>query len=105
LFVIWTPGGNSFRTKLLAFATSLLPVFPDQDPVGRPLAGWLILIDSAATRMPLVTAPVQVPYEQLVAVADYMYRICWLAAKPSPTSPNISTAQQTAILAAYNLNF
>lgn len=105
LFTIWQPGGIALRTKVGLFASSLLPVFPDGDPVGRPIAAWLILIGSSGTTMPTVVAPAQIPYEQLVTVADYVYRICWLAAKPSTASPNISTAQQTAVLAAYNLNF
>jgi hypothetical protein len=105
LFAIWELGGNTLRTKLTAFEVALLPIFPDQTPVGRPIANWLVLIASSATQLPSVTAPTKIPYEQLVTVADYIYRICWLAAKPSPSSPNISTAQQTAILAAYNSNF
>ncbi len=105
LFTIWLAGGNTLRTKVTAFETALLLVFPDQAPVGRPIANWLVLLASVATQMPSVTAPAKIPFEQLVTVADYIYRVCWLAAKPSPASPNISTAQQTAVLAAYNLNF
>lgn len=105
LFALWSPGGDGLRTAVLAFATNLLPVFPDSDVVSRPIASWLILIQSFGTQMASVTAPAQVPYEQLVAVANYVYRICWLGAKPTPQSPNITTAQQTALLAQYNANF
>jgi hypothetical protein len=105
LFSIWQPGGNTLRTKVTAFEVALLPLFPDQDDVGRPIANWLVLIASSASQMPSVTAPAQIPYEQLVTAADYVYRICWLAAKSTPQSPAISTAQQTAILTAYNANF
>ncbi len=105
LFAIWETGGNTLRTKLTAFEASLLPLFPDQAPVGRPIANWLVLIASSAANIPSVVAPALIPYEQLVTAADYIYRICWLAAKPTAQSPAITTAQQTAILAAYNLNF
>lgn len=105
LFVLWAPGGNNLRTAVAAFAAALLPVFPNSDAVGRPIAAWLILIASLAQQMPSVTAPTQIQYELLVTAADYVYRICWLGAKPTPGSPNITSAQQTALLVAYNANF
>jgi hypothetical protein len=105
LFTLWLPGGDALQSAVAAFADTLLPTFPDGETVGRPIADWLVLIASIAQQMPSVTAPDQVPYGQLAAAADYVYRICWLAAKPTPQAPAISNAQQAAILTAYNANF
>ena len=107
LFALWESGADALKTAVTAFDTVLLPDFPDDDVVGRPISSWLILIASLAARMPTGTEPgaIVVPYGQLVTAADYVYRICWLGAKATPTSPNITTAQQTALLAAYNANF
>jgi hypothetical protein len=109
LFTLWTGGGNSLRNALAAFTSSLLPLFPDQDTIGRPIADWLTLIGAAAQLMPGVAPLVTIPFEQLVTAADYVYRICWLGAGVTATlgvpPPQITTAQRTALLAAYNLNF
>lgn len=106
LFALWDVGGNSFKNAVAAFAAALLPVFADADATGRPLANWLVLIASIAAQMPSGTPPTKVDYTIFFVTAnDYVYRICWLGAKPSPQSPQITTAQQTALLAAYNANF
>lgn len=105
LFALWQPGGDDLRSAVIAFAQDLLPEFPESDVVGRPIASWLVLIASASQTMPDATAPAQIPYGMLARVADYVYRICWLGAKPTPESPDISTEQQAAILASYNDNF
>lgn len=106
LFALWVAGGNTLRSALAAFAAALLPTFPDQDQVARPIADWLTIIAATAQQMPSLTAPSKVDYTLLFVPAnDYVYRICWLAAKPSVNSPDITTAQQTAVLAAYNANF
>lgn len=106
LVALWTPGGNVFRDAIAAFAADLLPLFEDQNTVGRPIANWLTTIAAIAFQMPSVIAPAQVDYGQFFVTAnDYVYRMCWLAARPSPLSPAITNAQQTAILAAYNARF
>lgn len=103
---VWVPGGNLFRTSVGGFGAQLLPVFPDQEPVGRPIANWLTLITAIASQMPSVVAPTQVDYAlYFVPSNDYIYRLCWLASKPSPLSPQITSAQQTAILNTYNTFF
>jgi len=105
LFQLWTPGGDTLKSALAAFATTLLPTFLEQDTVGRPIANWLIAIAAQAQQMPSVVAPAQVPYTMLQTSADYVYRICWLGAKATSDSPQITNAQQTALLTAYNANF
>ncbi len=106
LFALWLAGGNTFRTALATFAAQLLPVFLDSDQVGRPVANWLTLIAGLASQMPSETAPAAVDYSTyFVPANDYIYRVCWLAAIASPLSPQITTAQQTAVLTAYNAHF
>lgn len=106
LFALWVAGGNTFKTKVAAFASALLPTFPNSDVTGRPIANWLTLIAGVAFTMPSVGAGVQVDYNGFfIPTNDYIYRICWLAAKPTSLSPNITPAQQAAVLTAYNANF
>jgi len=107
LFELWKFGAAALKTAVTQFEAELLPVFPDSDVVARPIASWLILIASLATQMPSGTEPgvIVVPYGELVTAADYVYRICWLGAKPTPECPAITSAQQTAILDAYNAAF
>jgi len=107
LFELWKFGASALKDAVTQFEEALLPTFPESDAVGLPIAAWLIVIASLAEQMPPEAEPgvVVVPYGDLVAAADYVYRICWLGAKPTPTSPDITTAQQTALLLAYNTNF
>lgn len=106
LFALWEVGGNTLKNALLAFANAVLPVFPDADATGRPIANWLTLVASIATQMPSLTVPNKADYTVFFVTAnDYVYRLCWLAAKPSPQSPQITGAQQAAVLTAYNANF
>lgn len=106
LFALWVAGGNTFANALAAFATTLLPLFPDQSVVSRPTANWLTIILATVEQMPAVTAPATVDYFLFFIPAnDYVYRLCWLAARPTAESPAITVAQQNAILAAYNANF
>jgi len=105
LFTLWKLGGSDMKDAIAAFADDLLPVFPDSDVVSRPLASWLILIASLAVQIPVVGPGEALPYASLNAAADYVYRICWLGAKPTPQCPDITNAQQAAILLAYNSAF
>ena len=101
LFTLWLPQTNALRNALLAFMTDLLPVFPDGDVTGRPVANWLVLIGSLASQM-----PVGPPYDQLVTAVDYIYRCCWLSAGVfGPTPLPITNAQRAAVLASYNARF
>lgn len=105
LFALWAAGNNELKDALTTFAALTLPIFPDADPTGRPLANWAIFIGSLANQMQsfsLAIPPLRVPYEQLLTGADYVYRICWLGFKPTTKSPQITIPQQDALLAAYN---
>jgi hypothetical protein len=88
---------------LSTFVDALLPVFQEQDIVTHPISNWLILIDATATLMTTGVPPP--PYEQLVTAADYVYRVCWVAAEPTADSPRTTPTQRAAILAAYNAAF
>lgn len=105
LFTLWKLGGTDMKDALTTFEVDLLPVFPDSDVVSRPLASWLILIASLSVRIPVVGPGEALPYASLNAAADYVYRICWLGAKPTPQCPDITVAQQNALLLAYNTAF
>ncbi len=106
LYPIWVAGGDTFRTAVATFASSLLPTFPDSDTVGRPIADWLAVLATVASSMPSVVAPATTDFSlYFVPVQDHVYRVCWLGAKAMPTSPQITNAQQAALLAAYNANF
>lgn len=106
LFNLWQAGGNAFKTSVAGFAAQLLPVFPDQEPVGRPIANWLTAIAAIAFQMPSGVAPTKVDYATFFVTAnEYIYRLCWLASKSSPQSPDITPTQQQAVLDTYNSFF
>jgi hypothetical protein len=108
LFALWVLGENRLKNALAAFSTDVGPIFPDSEPVGRPLGNWTIFMASLAATMPsfgITIPPSKIPYEQLVLATDYVYRICWLGAGPTSESPQITLAQENALLAAYNARF
>ena len=108
LYALWAVGNNDLKTATSGFATLALAIFLDSDAKARPLANWSTLIAALGFRMPtLVVAipPDRLEYGLLVTAVDYVYRICWIAARPTPQSPAISVSQQTALLAAYNASF
>lgn len=105
LFALWAAGNNQLKNALAGFSALVLPIFPDAEPVGRPVGNWAILMSSLAFQMPPFSTPQRVPYEQLVAAANYVYKTCWLAARATPSAPAVTNAQQTALLAAYNASF
>ena len=105
LFLLWIGGDDGLKDALAAFAAAVLPIFPDQDPTGRPLSDWATVIFALSARIPSVSLLEKTPYENLVFASDYVYRICWLGARPTPESPAISAGQQALLLAAYNAAF
>jgi hypothetical protein len=108
LFPLWAAGDNLLKSALALFAEDVLPIFPDPDPVGRPLGNWAIFMSSLANLMPtvaIVVPPTKIEYEQLVLATDYVYRICWIGSRPTPGAPAITSGQQAALLAAYNARF
>jgi hypothetical protein len=102
LFTLWAAGGFVLRNAIAAFSTLALDIFPESQPVGHPLANWAVVIASLSRQQ---TSPFSAPMEFLTAAVDYVYRICWLASKPTAFAPAISGAQQDALLAAYNASF
>lgn len=100
LFVLFAAG--TLKAKTLAFWQSLLPLFPEQDPSGRPVADWLTLIADLSSRLDTITAGGT--YGQLDQMTDYVYRLCFLTSQLR-TQNLITAPQSAAVLAAYNLQF
>ena len=103
LFTIWL-AATAFKSKLVAFAATVLPLFPDQDPNGRPVANWATIMASFANQLDTDVAPIRQPYTTLNTAADYLYRLCWMGFQLE-TQNLITTAQANAVLAAYNADF
>ncbi len=97
LFTLWQ--ANTVRTKLLAFWTACNLVFDEQTPNDQPPANWIVLMADLTTNMPATN----VPFAELNAAAQYVYRFCWLV-QELVTLTLLKVAQGTAVLAAYNAN-
>lgn len=100
LHTLWL--ADTLKTKLVAFVTAVLPLFPQVEPGGRPVSNWATLIYSLASQMPSTN----VPYDGLITSADQVYRLCWITNQLGVVQTGqITSAQATAVLAAYNLQF
>lgn len=97
---------DTLRDKVIAFWQQANPTFSDQTPNDRPVGAWLAII--------AVFAPTILDFETDEAndlnvdtietfrqAIDYVYRIC----KFANAYQLISSAQKTALLAAYNDQF
>jgi len=94
--------GGTLKTKLTAFWGSILPTFPEQENNSHPVSNWLILIANLANQMPVAN----VPYAQLNAAIEYVYRVCFVAYQLNNQTPKlVSNVQAAALLAAYNAQF
>lgn len=102
LFALWAGVPTALKSALVQFSSSVLSIFPESDQVGHPLADWGIVIASLS-RQP--TSSFRPPQEFLTVAVDYVYRICWLGAKPTASAPSITETQRSALLAAYNASF
>lgn len=94
-FTLWT--ANTLKTKLTAFAAACAPVFIEDRPGDQPCGNWLVLIAALAKDM----IAVDVPFTDLNAAAQYVFRFCWLTTSLN-TLTIVSNAQAAAVLAAYN---
>lgn len=102
LYAKWVAG--TAKTNLVAFAAAALPVFPESEPASHPISNWAAVIGSSAAVMPNGNSFTFVNYDLIVAAANYLYRMCWMASKLE-TQTSITTAQGVALLAAYNAAF
>src|SRR5215470_7553204 len=91
--------GNTLKAKTAAFCATALAIFPDQTQSSRPVADWLTLLSALSDQMPVAS----VPYSSLNSAIDYVYRLCFLATALNTQTPQqVTNAQATALLAAYN---
>ncbi len=102
LFAKWV--GGTLKTRLTTFYQTVLPTFPESDPSGHPVANWLVLIASITDKMDAGNSFVEVPYDVMVTVSGYVYRLCWIANQLNIQS-SITGAQAAAVLTAYNAAF
>jgi len=102
----WVAG--TLKTALTTFWQSIDATFPDQSPNNQPIGNWIALIAAVAYECP-ATPPFGVgnPKDQWTffnTAAQYVYRICWLGDYLDGQGL-ISSAQATALLAAFNACF
>lgn len=95
----WVAG--TLKAKLLAFATTTLASFSSTVPNNIPIANWCALIEALSTDM---NGGALVEPMAIRTAARYVYGICYLGAQLQGQG-NISGAQATVILNAYNANF
>ncbi len=106
LLILWT--ANTLQARLISFWTAGLAAFPDAIEGNRPVANWLTILAARSTDIPLYDSadprfPPAGSYEAYLAAVDYLYRLLKLAAALNTQTPVlVSTAQRTALLAAYN---
>lgn len=91
---------NNLKAALTSFWTTALPTFLDQDVTGRPIANWLTVIAALAQTTPATNVEIA----NLTEAATDVYKVCWLAFTLA-ASGQITSAQATALLAAYNAAF
>lgn len=88
---------GTLRANLLAFCDTCIPLYPQGLIAGHPVANWLSVLQGFATTM--ASTPNEWPLLRIAA--DYLYRLCFMAAQLTSALP----AETTATLNAYNANF
>lgn len=99
---IWASSVANLAAALQSFANTSLAALPQQQDGAHPVINWLIqaiavaeLIDSGALTQDNASV--------LGDAVNPVYRACWIAAQLS--SSELSNAQKTIILDAYNAAF
>lgn len=98
LHTLWL--ADTLKTKLTAFNIATLGIFPQETPNNHPCSNWAVLLYALSSQMPASN----VTYDALITSADWVYRLCWIA-NQLEIDGLITSAQATALLAAYNLQF
>lgn len=96
LYVKFVGGTLKADTAAFALALNVPGLFEEQTESDHPMINWISVIAALAESM----VAISVSYAQLNADVMYVYRACWMA-----NTSMYSTAQKTAVLAAYNTNF
>jgi hypothetical protein len=90
---------TTLKAKLALFCDAALPIFPQERDNNHPVSNWTTLLDALQDAMP--ASPT---FLDLNAAVDQLYRLCWIGYYLQGQSL-ITSAQATALLAAYNLQF
>lgn len=92
---------STVRVNVLAFCAQALPIFPDDQPDGRPVANWITILNTVANQWDTNAADLLLSsFDQFAYGALVMFKLCYIAFDFDGTQ--ITTAQATALLAAYN---
>ncbi len=88
---------GTLRTRLLAFCATCVPLYPQGEAAGHPVANWLAVLNGFATDMATTAGE----WPLLRIAADLVYRLCFMAQQLTSSLPT----ETTATLAAYNAQF
>ena len=88
---------STLKTTLTLFWEATIDIFPEQNIQTHPVSNWITLIASLAT-----TTSNTAPIGDLTEAAQFVYRLCWMAATLA-NSGAVTTQQADDLLAAYNL--
>ncbi len=88
---------GTLRARLLTFCSTILPLYPQGEAAGHPVADWIAVLQGFATNM----AATATNWPLLRIAADLVYRLCFMAEQLTTALPS----QTTATLVAYNANF
>ncbi len=96
----------TLKPSLQNFWSAINPLFVEQTPNDHPISNWIALIAGVASECPAAASSADLPgqFQFLNAAAQYVYRICWLA-NYLEGQGLITSAQATAVLAAFNSSF
>ncbi len=93
---------STLKAAMTTFKTALRAIFPtDGTPAIRSVSNWLVIGAAIDTDIPV--DPTRCSYITLNQACRYVFQICWAAENARTSTPQrITTAQATAVLAAFN---
>lgn len=91
---------GTLDSAIAAFCEAVLAVFPTPTAKAHPVLNWTAVLFGYQEQM----GGAANDYVELRISADYVYRLCYMAAQSQDQSL-ISATEAAAILAAYNANF
>lgn len=91
---------GTLGSAIATFCRAVIAAFPAPTTKNHPVLNWNAVLFGYQSQM----GGSANDYVELRISADYVYRLCYMAAQ-SQTQGLISTTQAAAILAAYNANF
>jgi hypothetical protein len=94
--IFWT--ANTLDTAFNAFVAAASPIFEEAIPGDRTVGDWIILMRSLSAQATFTDSPM--PLALFTQAVELTYRICY--AGFALEGDTISSAQATALLAAWN---